>query len=110
MGYLPNSLCLWDLFFSGSCTVLSYGGQLFVRHNDVTSTLLTEVDVEIASALAALSSICWMAGTQLDNIMNGFWGGRSERCFLDVRVFNLLPLLIPHSCLGHYFIATGNRI
>ena len=27
-------------------------------------------------------------GARLDIAMNGFWGGRSERTFLDVRVFN----------------------
>ena len=27
-------------------------------------------------------------GARLDIVMNGFWGGRSERCFVDVRVFN----------------------
>ena len=25
---------------------------------------------------------------RLDVAVNGFWGGRSERCFIDVRVFN----------------------
>ena len=27
-------------------------------------------------------------GARLDIAMNGFWGERTERCFLDVRVFN----------------------
>ena len=27
-------------------------------------------------------------GAQLDNVMNGFWGGHSERCFMDVQIFN----------------------
>ena len=27
-------------------------------------------------------------GARLDIVMNGFWGGRSERCFVDVGVFN----------------------
>ena len=25
---------------------------------------------------------------RLDIAMNGFWGGRTERCFVDVRIFN----------------------
>ena len=35
---------------------------------------------------------------RLDIVMNGFWGGRSERCFVDVRVFNPYmpnPMLTP---------------
>ena len=27
-------------------------------------------------------------GARLDIAMNGFWGGRTERCFVDVRIFN----------------------
>ena len=27
-------------------------------------------------------------GARLDVAMNGFWGGQSEKCFIDVRVFN----------------------
>ena len=35
-------------------------------------------------------------GARLDVAMNGFWGGRSERCFVDVCVLILLlPLTVP---------------
>ena len=27
-------------------------------------------------------------GVRLDIAMNGFWGGQTERCFVDIRVFN----------------------
>ena len=29
-----------------------------------------------------------LQGARLDIAMNGFWGGRTERCFVDVRIFN----------------------
>ena len=34
-------------------------------------------------------------GAQLDDAMNGFWGGRYERTFIDVRVLALMLTLIP---------------
>ena len=37
-----------------------------------------------------LSTSNTQEGARLDIDMNGFWGSRSERCFIDVRVFNPL--------------------
>lgn len=76
------------------------GGFPSIRHNelrDLTATLLTEIcnDVRIEPDLQPLSSEVMLRrtanttdGARLDVAANGFWGGRYERTFLDVRVFN----------------------
>ena len=77
------------------------GGLPSIRHNeirDLTATLLTEVcsQVAVEPELQPVSQQDYPAsaniqdGARLDIAMNGFWGGRSERCFVDVRVFNPL--------------------
>ena len=74
------------------------GGFPAVRHNkvrDVTASLLTEVchGVSTEPHLQSLSgesmshrSAITEAGARLDVAMYGFWGGRFEKAFLDVRV------------------------
>ena len=78
------------------------GGYPSIRHNelrDVTASLLTEVrhDVktepdpqplsgEVMSHVTANTT----EGARLDIALNGFWGSRYERTYLDVRVFNPL--------------------
>ena len=42
-------------------------------------------------------------GARLDIAANGFWGGRSERCFMDVRVFNPLAPSNSSSSLSSTF-------
>ena len=76
------------------------GGFPSIRHNeirDLTANLLTEVcnDVCIKPTLqptdsGALtgSSSNTQDGARLDIAANGFWGGRFERTFFDVQVFN----------------------
>ena len=76
------------------------GGFPTLRHNeirDVTANLLTEVchDVRIEPDLQPLTcevmrsqSANTTDGARLDIAVNGFWGGRYERTFIDVRVFN----------------------
>ena len=76
------------------------GGFPAVRHNevrDVTASLLTEVchGVSTEPHLQSLSgesmshrSAITEVGARLDVAMYGFWGGRFEKAFLDVRVFN----------------------
>ena len=76
------------------------GGFPSIRHNeirDITANLLTEVchDVQVEPDLLEVSNEVLSGrtaittdGARLDIAANGFWGGRYERTFLDVRVFN----------------------
>ena len=76
------------------------GGFPIIRHKeirDVTASLLTEVchDVMIEPNLQPLTGEALTRatsntadGARLDIAVNGFWGGRFERTFLDVRIFN----------------------
>ena len=76
------------------------GGFPSLRHNDIrdiTANLLTEVcsDVRVEPELQPLSgevlehrTAIREDGARLDIAANGLWGGRYERCFVDVRVFN----------------------
>ena len=76
------------------------GGFPTLRHNEihyVTANLPTEVchDVRIEPDLQPLTgevmgshSANTTDGARLDIAVNGFWGGRYERTFIDVRVFN----------------------
>ena len=41
-------------------------------------------------------------GARLDIVMNGFWDGRSECCFMNVRVFNPYAQSDVHSISGAY--------
>ena len=85
------------------------GGFPSIRHNeirDITANLLSEVcnDVWVEPDLQELTTeelpgrtANTTDGARLDIAVNGFWGGRFERTFLDVRVFNPhhLPTGIP---------------
>lgn len=76
------------------------GGFPSIRHNeirDLTANLLTEVcndvctepDLQpIGGDMLTGSSSNSQDGARLDIAANGFWGGRFERTFFDVRVFN----------------------
>ena len=76
------------------------GGFPSIRHNelrDLTASLLTEVcnDVCVKPTLQPITTEVMTRhtantteGARLDIAVNGFWGGRYERSFLDVRVFN----------------------
>lgn len=76
------------------------GAFPIIRHNevrDLTASLLTEVchDVRIEPELQPLEgeSMSYATantsqGARLDVAASGFWGGRFERSFVDVRVFN----------------------
>ena len=78
------------------------GGFPTLRHNevrDLTAKLMSEVCHEVCTephlqpltgeALNGASAIT-TDGARLDVAANGFWGGRHERAFFDVRVFNPL--------------------
>ena len=80
----------------------SRGGFPILRHEirDLTANLLTEVCHEVitepdlqplSTETFSLSSTNIQDGARLDIAVNGFWGGRHERTFCDVRVF------IPHA-------------
>ena len=76
------------------------GGFPSIRHNevrDLTATLLTDVchDVKVEPDLQPLNNEAFhhktaniQDGARLDISVNGFWGGRYEKCYIDVRVFN----------------------
>jgi len=76
------------------------GGFPSIRHNeirDLTASLLTEVchEVEVEPHLQPitdekfiLASSNIQDGARLDIAVNGFWGCRSEKTYVDVKVFN----------------------
>ena len=76
------------------------GGFPAIRHNevrDITASLLSEVchGVTVEPHLQPLSgesmsrsSAINEDGARLDVAAYGFWGGRFEKAFMDVRVFN----------------------
>ena len=76
------------------------GGFPSIRHNevrDVTASLLTEichnVSVEphlqpLSGELLSLRTANSTDNARLDIACDGFWGGRFERAFFDIRVFN----------------------
>ena len=83
------------------------GGFPSLRHNeirDLTATLLPEVrnDVQVEPELQEINTETMSGrsanttnGVRLDVAASGFWGGRRERIFIDVRVFNPLA---PSNC------------
>ena len=98
-GNLPSpSPAVWLQLFSGTCSIV--GGFPTIRHNevrDLTANLWTKVchDVRVEPSLQpitgeVLSNTTAVSedGARLDIAASGFWGGRSERAFFDVRVFN----------------------
>ena len=76
------------------------GGFTIIRHNeicDLTATLLTEVcsEVSIEPELQPVmpqqltgATANAQDGARLDISANGVWGGKYEKTYLDVRVFN----------------------
>ena len=76
------------------------GGFPSLRHNeirDLTANLLTEVchEVQVEPTLQPISgeqfrqaSLNTEEGARLDISMCGFWGGRCEKTYIDVKVFN----------------------
>ena len=103
-GWLPSNLsstCTCGKSFTVehalSCPL---GGFPSIRHNeihDLTANLMAEVcrDVLIEPTLQPITGETFSAmsankedGARLDIAADGFWGGRFERTFFDVRVFN----------------------
>lgn len=97
----PPSHCTCGHPFSiEHALICKTGGFPAIRHNevrDITASWLSEVchGVTIEPHLQPLTgeilshnSAITDAGARLDVAMYGFWGGRFEKAFLDVRVFN----------------------
>ena len=81
----------------GLCTLLSKGGLPLLHHNeirDLTATLLNEVHSQVCTEPELqyvnnpdefhLSTSNTQEGACLDIAMDGFWGGSSQRRFVDV--------------------------
>ena len=91
------------------------GGFPILRHNevrDLTANIMDEVchDVCIEPSLQPLTGETLSGasakvedGARLDIAASGFWGGRHDRAFFDVRVFN------PHATSNQQPIATCYR-
>ena len=97
----PPSHCTCGYPFSiDHALTCKTGGFPAIRHNevrDITASLLSEVchGVTIEPHLQPLTgevmshnTAVTEDGARLDVAMYGFWGGRFEKAFVDVRVFN----------------------
>ncbi len=97
---LPSSCACSSSFSIEHAFSCPKGGFPSIRHNeirDMTANLLTEVcsDVCVEPELQPLNgeqmeyaTSITQDGARLDIAANGLWGGRHERTFFDVRVFN----------------------
>ena len=97
---MPTTCACGTKFTVDHALSCAKGGFTSVRHNeirDLTATLLTEVahDVRtepdlqpITSEDLAGASANSQDGARLDIVASGVWGGRFEKTFFDVRVFN----------------------
>ena len=96
------------------------GGFPTIRHNeirDITASLLTEVCTEVCvepelqpatpDQLNGASANS-RDGARLDVSANGVWGGRYQKTFFDVRVFNPLAPLKPDTTTSRSFPQTRN--
>ncbi len=97
---LPANCVCGQSFSTQHALSCPTGGIPTIRHNsvrDLTATLMDEVchDVVLEPRLQPLSGESLQGRTsnredeaRLDIRASGFWGGRFERAFFDVRVFN----------------------
>ena len=98
--HLPSSCACGTCFSVEHALSCPKGGFPSLRHNeirDLTANLLTKIcsDVCVEPQLQPLSGESLNNRTantddhaHLDIAANGLWGGRYERTFMDVRVFN----------------------
>ena len=105
-GWIPSNIpthCVCGAAFTVQHVLSSpKGGFPTLRHNEIrdsTAKLMTEVchDVSVEPHLHPLTGEALQGataitteGARLDVAANGFWGGRHERAFFDIRVFNPL--------------------
>ena len=99
---IPLSCVCGNSFSVSHALSCPRGGFPSIRHNeirDLTARLLTEVcrdvriepdlqPIPVISPLIGGASANSSEGARLDVAVNGFWGGRYERTFIDVRVLN----------------------
>lgn len=118
-GWIPNNIptqCPCGSSFSIEHALsCSKGGFTIMRHNevrDITANLMAEVchDVCIEPTLQPVTderllgaSVITDNHARLDVAASGFWGGRYERGFFDVRIFN------PHAASNRMPITTCYR-
>ena len=98
--HLPTKCACGSNFTIEHALSCPTGGFTIIRHNevrDLLANLLTEVchDVSVEPHLQPLSGESFPHRTastednaRLDVAANGFWGGRFDKAFFDVRVFN----------------------
>ena len=98
--YAPSHCVCGEPFSISHALSCKLGGYPAIRHNeirDLTANLLSEVCHSVSTephlqplpgeALRGASASTEECA-RLDIAANGFWGGRFERAFFDVRVFN----------------------
>ena len=97
---LPSTCVCGQAFSTAHALSCPIGGYPSLRHNelrDITASLLSRVahDVSVEPSLQPLSgermryrTAISEDGARLDVAASGVWGGRFERTFFDVRVFN----------------------
>ena len=98
--WVPSTCACGSKFSVEHALSCPKGGFSSVRHNeirDITASLLTEVcnvvciepeRQPMTGEVLNGSSSHTQDGARLDIAANGFWGGRFERTYFDVRVFN----------------------
>ena len=100
-GWPPSNLPSYSNHFTVEHALsCAKGGFPSIRHNeirDLTANLLTEVCSEVCiepnlqpttSDQLSGATVNSQDGARLDVSVNGVWGGRFEKTFFDVRVFN----------------------
>ena len=94
---LPNQRCLWFPLFRGACTLMLkrrlpfYQAQWCSRYDrqlDVGDMQWCVHWEPLEGETLHGATFIKEDGARLDIAANGFWGGRYERAFFDVRVFN----------------------
>ena len=97
---LPQYCACGTKFSVEHAFICPKGGFPSIRHNeirDLTAGLLTEVchEVEVEPHLQPVTGEKFILtssniedGARLDISANGFWGGRCEKTYIDVKVFN----------------------